>query len=202
MAELERLKYLIDQAEVLYFDASVSRNVEDFVMLRDDLLDAVLEAGKLITLPAKKDREHIYDNLKDRISITEEDGVLTLTMPALPARIEKSRYKQEKAFLKSVLIPALDRYKKEKKTQVFFFGRRTIWFEHITADMLAHDVDNLEHKAVIDVISPYFMFDDRNMNIYVSSKEGDKDKTIIRIFDEDRLPELLAKERGQNGEED
>lgn len=128
------------------------------------------------------------------ITIKEDAGVLTVTLPGL---IPKRKAKAKCDFLIDPLLYAVSEY--AMTHPVCRHEHSAICFFHIY-DQQIHDCnrdyDNLECKQVLDAVALFFLPDDRGAccDVYHTSLPGAADETHIHILEAERFPTWLAEQ--------
>ena len=131
------------------------------------------------------------------IAVTENDGMVEITIPVLlPRRKDKPT-----DFITAPLQETLSQF---ISAQPNFerFEHCVICFTHVYAPDRSsrrgiRDHDNIETKSIIDSINLFLLTDDagRLCNIYNSSEIGDRDMTRISIMKCDMFPRWISNQK-------
>ncbi len=126
------------------------------------------------------------------LSIQHRDGVLEITMPAL---LPKKKQRQSVEFLTDPLFFALARYKDDHMLPMY--NQCVVCFCHIYDKALPEsrirDYDNIEMKALLDVIATFLMEDDTGLLVdaFNATEIGDTECTKICVMSKQRFQRWL-----------
>lgn len=126
------------------------------------------------------------------VSVQEENGVLTVTLPGL---LPKRQTGVRSDFLMEPLFFKLSQY--AMSHTVCQYERSTVCFFHIYDNRIhkyIRDYDNVECKQVLDAVALFFLPDDSGAccDIYHTSRIGIKDETQIYVLSSEHFPHWLA----------
>lgn len=128
------------------------------------------------------------------ISISENDRIITVSIPRLLPKWKKPRSRE---FINQPLYYAISKYCNEHKT--IKLRECAICFVHIYDEKLSlgriRDYDNLEMKNILDTIATFFMTDDSGLlcDVYNTTKLGDSDCTQVYVMPQERLSDFVSK---------
>jgi len=163
------------------------------------LEDTANELGITVEYNSSCDNgDGVISNITNDSSITciKDFGSIDITIPCLIP----GRKKKPTEYITAPLYAALERFIKESEanqsTASFRLFERfdecVIWITHIydrqlTARGRKRDYDNIETKAIIDVINAFLLTDDNGLlcNVYHTSEISDKDLTRISVMTKD-----------------
>lgn len=123
------------------------------------------------------------------IEITQDDGVLQITLPCL---LPKRKQRQSSEFLIDPLYFTLSQY--ADKHMLPMYQHCVVCFCHVYSEDLPsnriRDYDNLEMKQLLDVLATFIMEDDTGLLVdaYNTTELGEADCTRICVMDKFRFP--------------
>ncbi|MCL2047421.1 MAG: DUF6100 family protein [Defluviitaleaceae bacterium] len=132
------------------------------------------------------------------IAITHTDGIVDITIPCLLPH----RRKKQTGFIAAPLLAALERFGASRPPNAPFerFNHCVICITHVYDRALfgtgrRRDHDNIETKAIIDVINTFLLTDDngRLCDIYNTSELSDESITRISIMKKDMFPDWVLR---------
>jgi len=118
------------------------------------------------------------------IEVTRHDnGIVEIIFPCLMPH----RTKGDNGFITTPLRKVLEKFTNET-SEFFMFNQCDICITHIynrKTRRQIRDHDNIEMKAIVDIVSAYLLRDDSGLfcNNHTYSEFGDEDKTRIEIMD-------------------
>lgn len=126
------------------------------------------------------------------VSVQEDGGVLTVTLPGL---LPKRQTGVRSDFLMEPLFFMLSQY--AMSHTIPQHERSTVCFFHIYDSRIhkyIRDYDNVECKQVLDAVALLFLPDDSGAccDVYHTSRVGSKDETQIYVLASDDFPLWLA----------
>lgn len=135
------------------------------------------------------------------ITVTSDEGVLNITLPALMPNRKSS---QATEYLLDPLYYALGDYM-DGQDILPRYMECVVHFTHVYDRCLPgrriRDYDNLESKQVLDVVTAFCMVDDGGLDcdVYQTNQLGERDCTLISVMEKDAFPYWqLAQKYGKN----
>ncbi len=147
------------------------------------------------TTKVKKDEYLVSAASVQGIQIHSENGILEITLPCL---LPKRKQRRSTEFITDPLYFALSQYADGHALPKY--RQCVVCFSHIYSRDLfgirARDYDNLELKALLDVIASFLMEDDGGLlcDAYNTTELGQYDCTRISVMDKNRFYDWI-KER-------
>ena len=132
------------------------------------------------------------------ISISQEDGMTSITLPGL---LPKKRKQERTTFLTDPLYYALECYVNENA--VTKYGECVVCFSHVFNEELSigriRDYDNMECKMILDTIAAFLMVDDTGLlcNTYHTTEFGPQDCTVVTLMACGQFPDWLKSHEGR-----
>jgi len=148
-------------------------------------------------------KEEYYEQVSNALGIQiyqSDSGIVEITLPCL---IPKRRKKDMK-FLTDPLVSELSKFVLNRQLINPFekFRHCTICITHLydkakSKRMLVRDHDNIELKAIMDVINTFLLTDDSGVycNTYHSSCIGEANMTRVSIMKSDLFPEWILRHK-------
>jgi hypothetical protein len=128
------------------------------------------------------------------IRISEQNGILEIALPCL---IPKKKRRQSTEYLFDALYFALDRYVSLHGPPKY--RQCVVCVLHIyardTPGRMIRDYDNLELKAILDIVTAFAVTDDTGLlcDAYNATEFGDTDCTRILVMDKNGFAEWISK---------
>lgn len=131
-----------------------------------------------------------------RITISSEDGILSITLPGL---LPKRRIRTNTAFLHEPLNFVLQEYLKNHNLSLY--QDCVVCFSQVYDKSLSlqriRDYDNLEFKQILDTIAAYVLLDDTGLfcDSYHTTELGERDYTVVYIMEKSAFPVWVKSRR-------
>ncbi|WP_330388644.1 DUF6100 family protein [Marvinbryantia formatexigens] len=130
------------------------------------------------------------------ITISSEDGILSITLPGL---LPKRRIRTNTAFLHEPLNFVLQEYLKNHNLSLY--QDCVVCFSQVYDKSLSRqrirDYDNLEFKQILDTIAAYVLLDDTGLfcDSYHTTELGERDYTVVYIMEKSAFPVWVKSRR-------